>query len=228
MHVSAPRSPKCLMLAKSSRKIRSRSTMRSRKARSLTSPGHPKHARRSSVHWIAFKHHPIPRARQCRVNPKPPMRTETDRLGSRPADRQGQQPEMARLRQWDHEGRQMKAGKTRSLRVVVTEAPIPPRHVSVAGENESPRLPRGRRRRNRAKRSPIARSPVQQRREFLYQGTRGRDRQLKPRLLERRQRQARRLPHRECPAVPRHPQRRASLPALTRMTRTTRTLRQPT
>ena len=120
---------------------------------------------------------------------------------------------------------QKQIGKTSCLRRSVSSAIVRPRHLSVTGEIEACRLPRCRGR-NKAEGPPIASWPAQHRRELSPQGRHGRDRQS--RRLERHQRSACTPLHRGSPAVPRRPERRASLPALVQMTQTTPTSRQST
>ena len=115
---------------------------RLRKARSRTSPGHPKRARRSSVRWIGFRRRPGAKKRPGRVGRKSPARAGAARLGSRPADRRGRSPGMVRYpqggrlpgmvryRQGGREGQRMRMGRFPSLRGTAARAPLPLRRQS--------------------------------------------------------------------------------------------------
>lgn len=180
---------------------------RSQEAESRTSPSHPRRARRSRARWIGFRRLPGPMEHRGLVSRKSPTRAGVARLGRRPAGRRGRLPGTVRLQQAEPEGRRMQMGKIRCPRRVVHRAIARPRHLSVTGGAEAPRLPvrlpRYRhssgmsgtggvealrpppcRRRNRVEPPPIASLPARHRRELPPRGRHGRDRQSK--LTERR------------------------------------------
>ena len=118
---------------------------------------------------------------------------------------------MVGFRKREPDGHRMQVGRALAPRRVAPGAPIPPRHGSMTGEIEAPRLPR-RRRRSGAQQPLIALRPAQHRRELLRKARPGQARRSRLKVPERHQRPVRRPRHRERPAISRRPERGASLP----------------
>ena len=118
---------------------------------------------------------------------------------------------MVRFRKREPDGHRMQVGRILAPCRAAPGAPIPPRHGSMTGEIEAPRLPR-RRRRNAAQPPLIALRPAQHRRELLRKVRPGQACRSSLKAPEPHQRPVLGLRRRECPAIPRRPERRASSP----------------
>ena len=118
---------------------------------------------------------------------------------------------MVRFRKREPDGHRMQVGRTLAPRRVAPGAPIPPRHGSMTGEIEAPRLPRCPRR-SGAQQPLIALRPAQHRRGLLRKVRPGQACRSSLKAPQRHQRPVLGQRHRECRAIPRRPEHTAPFP----------------